>query len=92
MLREVKLFHKENERTGLKIKNKDKILKNGYVIVFNEVPDLASVSVPLIKKNGELLGSITLTGPSVRLSKKKCLYYVSELKTSASKIRNELTN
>ena len=29
---------------------------------------------------------------SVRLSKKKCLYYVSELKTSASKIRNELTN
>ncbi len=78
--------------SGLKVKNKDKILKNGYVIVFNEVPDLASVSVPLIKKNGELLGSITLTGPSVRLSKKKCLYYVSELKTSASKIRNELTN
>ena len=78
--------------SGINVENKDKIIKNGYLITFNEVPLLASVSVPLIKKDGELLGAMTLTGPSTRLSKKRCLYYVGALKSAAVKVRSELTN
>ena len=76
---------------NLEIKDKNKVLKNGYSITFGERdPELASVSVPIFKKKNELLGALTVGGHISNFNKKNCIYFLNILRSSKVKIEKNL--
>jgi len=75
----------------LEIKNKDKVLKNGYAMTFGERdPEMASVSVPIFKKKNELLGALTIAGHISNFNKKNSIYFLNILRSSKVKIEKNL--
>ena len=76
---------------NLEIKDKDKVLKNGYAMTFGERdPEMASVSVPIFKKKKELLGALTVAGHISNFNKKNCIYFLNILRSSKVKIEKNL--
>ena len=76
---------------NLEIKDKDKVLKNGYAMTFGERdPEMASVSVPIFKKKNELLGALTVAGHISNFNKKNCIYFLNILRLSKVKIEKNL--
>ena len=76
---------------NLEIKDKNKVLKNGYSMTFGERdPELASVSVPIFKKKNELLGALTVGGHISNFNKKNCIYFLNILRSSKVKIEKNL--
>ena len=76
---------------NLEIKDKDKVLKNGYAMTFGERdPEMASVSVPIFKSKNSLLGSLTIAGHISNFNKKNCIYFLNILRSSKVKIEKNL--
>ena len=76
---------------NLEIKDKDKVLKNGYAMTFGERdPEMASVSVPIFKNKNSLLGSLTIAGHISNFNKKNCIYFLNILRSSKVKIEKNL--
>jgi len=76
---------------NLEIKDKDKVLKNGYAMTFGERdPEMASVSVPIFKKKNELLGALTVAGHISNFNKKNCIFFLNILRSSKVKIEKNL--
>lgn len=79
--------------TDLEIKNKDKILKNGYSMSFGERdPEMASVSVPIFRKKKQFLGALTVSGHISNFNKKNCIYFLNILRLSKIKIEKKLNS
>ena len=76
---------------NLEIKNKVKILKDGYSMTFGERdPEMASVSVPIFRRKKEILGSLTIAGHISNFNKKNCIYFLNTLRSSKIKIEKNL--
>ena len=76
---------------NLEIKNKIKILKDGYSMTFGERdPEMASVSVPIFRRKKEILGSLTIAGHISNFNKKNCIYFLNTLRSSKIKIEKNL--
>ena len=75
---------------NLEINDKDKVLKNGYAMTFGERDsEMASVSVPIFKKN-QILGALTIAGHISNFNKKNCLNFLNVLRSSKVKIEKNL--
>jgi len=76
---------------NLEIKDKAKVLKDGYAMTFGERdPEMASVSVPIFRRKKEILGSLTIAGHISNFNKKNCIYFLNTLRSSKIKIEKNL--
>ena len=76
---------------NLEIKDKTKVLKNGYSMTFGERDaEMASVSVPIFRRKKEILGSLTIAGHISNFNKKNCIYFLNTLRSSKIKIEKNL--
>lgn len=72
-------------------KNLDEIRKKGYAISFEErVLDSTSIAAPILEYKGFAMGSISISGPISRFTKKKISTYISLIKEAAHNISKYL--
>ena len=63
------------------------IRKDHFVINIGErEPEIASVSAPVLRNRGELIGAISLTGPSVKFSNGRAHHFLSFLLPAAAEL------
>jgi|TARA_Y100000389_G_C17334726_1_gene450012 DNA-binding IclR family transcriptional regulator len=75
---------------NLEIRDKEKILKQGYSMSFGERDrEIASISVPIFRTKKQFLGSLTVTGHISNFNKKNCLYFLNILRSSKIKIEKK---
>ncbi|WHH59278.1 IclR family transcriptional regulator [Petroclostridium sp. X23] len=69
----------------------DKIRKNGYSIDNEEIEiGLRCIAAPIFDYKGELLGGISISGPSTRMTDERIVELIEPLKSTASKISKSL--
>jgi DNA-binding IclR family transcriptional regulator len=75
---------------NLEIRDKERILKQGYSMSFGERDrEIASISVPIFRTKKQFLGSLTVTGHISNFNKKNCLYFLNILRSSKIKIEKK---
>ena len=75
---------------NLEIRDKERILKQGYSMSFGERDrEIASISVPIFRTKKQFLGSLTVTGHISNFNKKNCLYFLNILSSSKIKIEKK---
>ena len=85
------MVHVLSAYNNLEIKDKDKVLKNGYAMTFGERDsEMASISVPIFRKKNQILGALTIAGIFLILIKKTVLDFLNVLRSSKVKIEKNL--
>jgi DNA-binding IclR family transcriptional regulator len=75
---------------NLEIRDKERILKQGYSMSFGERDrEIASISVPIFRTKKQFLGSLTVPGHISNFNKKNCLYFLNILRSSKIKIEKK---
>ena len=75
---------------NLEIRDKERILKQGYSMSFGERDrEIASISVPIFRTKKQFLGSLPVTGHISNFNKKNCLYFLNILRSSKIKIEKK---
>ena len=75
---------------NLEIRDKERILKQGYSMSFGERDrEIASISVPIFRTKKQFLGFLTVKGNISNFNKKNCLYFLNILRSSKIKIEKK---
>jgi len=78
--------------SGEQSNNSKDIRHDGYVISLGERdPEVAAVSVPLIRKSGDLVGALAISGLISRFDDEACEFHVSALLESQKRLTDQLS-